>query len=191
VTARRTAILDAALASFLEHGVDGMTIADIRARAGATTGSVYHLFASKDAIVGALYLDVLREYHEELSERLRRHTTARGLVRGFVEQYLGWVERRPDAARYLVDARRAPAMATIDAELRAVTMERMRSIAELVKPWIEAGEIVRLRGDVYIPIMVGPAEVYARTWLAGGARTPIRRARTLLADAAWTALRAR
>jgi len=191
VTARRNEILDAALACFLEHGVDGVTIADIRARAGATTGSVYHFFASKDAIVGALYLELLREYHEELGERLRRNASARALVRSFVLQYLGWVERRPDAARFLVEWRRANALATVEAEIKAVTLERMRGIAALVRPWIDAGEIRRVPSDVYLPILIGPAEIYARTWLAGGARTSIRRARALLADAAWDALRAR
>jgi AcrR family transcriptional regulator len=191
VTARRTEILDAALASFIARGVDGMTIADIRARARATTGSVYHFFASKDAIVGALYLELLREYHDDLNEHLRRHTTARGLVRGFVERYLAWVERRPDAARYLLEARRTKAIATVEEEITAVTASRLRAVAALMRPWIEAGELQRLRADVYLPIMVGPAEVYARTWLAGAARTPIGRARTLLADAAWNALRAR
>jgi AcrR family transcriptional regulator len=191
VSARRGEILDAALASFVAHGVLGMTISDIRARAGATTGSVYHFFASKDAIVGALYLELLRDYHDDLTAQLRRHTSARGLVRGLVTQYLVWVERRPDAARYLFDARRAEAMATVEAEIKDATVTRMRLLAGLIKPWIEAGELQRVPVDIYLPIVFGGAEIYARNWLAGRARTPIARATRLLADAAWDALRAR
>ena len=186
---RRTEILDAALACFIAHGVDGTTIAEIRARARATTGSVYHLFASKDAIVGALYLELLRAYHDDLREHLRRHTSARTLVRGVVEQYLGWVERRPDAARYLADARRAEAIATVETEIELVTASGLRQLAALMKPWTAAGAIQRVPVDVYLPILLGPAEVYARRWLAGEARTSMGRARTLLADAAWIAMR--
>ncbi|HTO27428.1 MAG TPA: TetR family transcriptional regulator, partial [Devosia sp.] len=42
---RRRQILDAALSAFLERGYAATSIADIRARSGASTGSIYHFFA--------------------------------------------------------------------------------------------------------------------------------------------------
>ena len=51
---RRRQILDAALASFLEKGYAATSIADIRARSGASTGSIYHFFSGKGALAEAL-----------------------------------------------------------------------------------------------------------------------------------------
>lgn len=49
-------ILDAAEAVIAEHGLDAATTNAIAERAGASVGSLYHFFPSKDAIVQALAL---------------------------------------------------------------------------------------------------------------------------------------
>jgi AcrR family transcriptional regulator len=56
---RREHILTAALRCFLENGVAGTSIAEIRQRSGASTGSIYHFFRSKEAIAVALYMEGL------------------------------------------------------------------------------------------------------------------------------------
>jgi AcrR family transcriptional regulator len=43
-SSRRELILDAALRSFLEHGLAGASIEDVCARSGSSVGSVYHHF---------------------------------------------------------------------------------------------------------------------------------------------------
>ncbi|MBK7368994.1 MAG: TetR family transcriptional regulator [Candidatus Eisenbacteria bacterium] len=56
-------LLDAAEAVIVESGVDGMTTNAVAERAGAGMGSLYHFFASKEAILGALaerYMGVMR-----------------------------------------------------------------------------------------------------------------------------------
>lgn len=50
----RAAILDAALEQFSHHGYGATSMRDIAARAGVSTGSVYHHFADKEAIFLAL-----------------------------------------------------------------------------------------------------------------------------------------
>ena len=189
--ARRTEIVRAALASFIANGIEGATIADIRTRAGATTGSVYHFFQGKDAIVAAVYLDVLRRYQVDLVRRVRRHTSARALVRGVVEHYLSWVERRTDAARFLMEARDGPAIATIEDEIARGNAAIYQELLERMRRWIETGEIRRLPLDVYLSILVGPVESFTRLWFSSRTSTSLPRARELLADAAWDALRGR
>lgn len=51
---RRTQLIDTALDLFAEKGVDGATIKDIATRAGVAQGLVYHYFASKDDLLGAI-----------------------------------------------------------------------------------------------------------------------------------------
>jgi AcrR family transcriptional regulator len=51
---RRTAILDAALALFSHQGYRGTSIRDIAAKAGVSTGNVYHHFRDKEDIFETL-----------------------------------------------------------------------------------------------------------------------------------------
>lgn len=55
------ALLAAALRLVGEHGVDGWTIADLARAVELTPGALYRYFASKDAIVVALQVQVLQE----------------------------------------------------------------------------------------------------------------------------------
>lgn len=58
---RRVQILEAATTAFLEHGYAGTTIDLIVARAGASKGTVYSFFGSKERLFGAL-IDERAEY---------------------------------------------------------------------------------------------------------------------------------
>jgi AcrR family transcriptional regulator len=51
---RRERLLDAALATFVDKGIDGATVKDITAAAGVTQGLLYHYFDDKDALVQTL-----------------------------------------------------------------------------------------------------------------------------------------
>ncbi|HKE13426.1 MAG TPA: helix-turn-helix domain-containing protein [Kofleriaceae bacterium] len=184
---RRAEILGAALSCFTARGIDATTIADIRERSGATTGSIYHFFAGKDALVGALYVDVLRSYQASLLERLARARSGRGAVRGIVEHYLDWVADQPEAARFLFEARRSPAVAAFEADIRAGNRDLFRGVRRhLERVGVAAARA--LPPDLLVAILVGPAMTYARDHLSGHAATEPGRARRVLADAAWAAL---
>ncbi len=52
---RQDAILDAALALFVERGFYGTAVPAIAKRAGVSTGSIYNYFDSKEALVNVLF----------------------------------------------------------------------------------------------------------------------------------------
>ncbi len=58
--ATRSALLDAARELFAEHGYAAVSVGEIAARAGVTTGALYHQFASKQGLFGAVYADLVR-----------------------------------------------------------------------------------------------------------------------------------
>lgn len=63
---RRDAILDAALACFVTQGFHGTAVPEISRRAGIATGTLYHYFPSKEAIVNALF----RKWKEAIGARV-------------------------------------------------------------------------------------------------------------------------
>ncbi|MBA3503395.1 MAG: helix-turn-helix transcriptional regulator, partial [Deltaproteobacteria bacterium] len=52
---RRENILDAALQCFVERGFYGTTIPEIATQASIASGTIYHYFDSKEALVNALF----------------------------------------------------------------------------------------------------------------------------------------
>jgi AcrR family transcriptional regulator len=88
---RVAALLEAAGTEFAEKGYDATTMTAIAARAGASIGSLYQFFPTKDLIAGALlesYLNMLAETFHELREAapsLNVSLLASRLTRTFVK----------------------------------------------------------------------------------------------------------
>ena len=79
--ARRRRILDVSLELFLDVGVEASAIEDVRRRSGASVGSLYHRFGSKEGIAAAVYVDALHHYQREFVAALSRARDARDGVR--------------------------------------------------------------------------------------------------------------
>lgn len=98
---RRRDILDAALACFVEKGLIATTIEEIRLAAGASIGSLYHHFDSKDDLAAALYVEGLREYQQGAVAQLRAHPGAEEGVKAAVVHQLRWGMCHNDRARFI------------------------------------------------------------------------------------------
>ncbi len=188
---RREDILSAALACFLEKGVEGTTMAAIRERSGASTGSIYHQFPSKEAIAAALYLEVLRRYQEGALESLRKHTTARGGVEALARHHLEWALAHPDETRFLVTARQLAAVAAAESEIAGQNRGFFLEVRDWLRTHARAGAIETLPFELYAAIIIGPGQELVREWLAGRMKTDLRSAIPALAAAAWRALEKR
>ena len=62
--------LDAALALAAEHGPAGVTVAAITGRLKAPTGSFYHRFPSRDALLGKLWLKTVQAFQQGIDAAL-------------------------------------------------------------------------------------------------------------------------
>jgi AcrR family transcriptional regulator len=187
---RRREILDAALACFLEKGVEATTLADIRARSGASTGSVYHLFASKEEIAGELFLGSLHDLHGSLLASLAGERDPGAAIRAVVEQYVAWVVREPDRARFLFGAPRSFATAAVTPELLAENRAFLASVKQRITAHARAGAIREMPMDIFVAVVLGPMQEWARQHLRGIAKTGPRAAARELGLAAWSAVRA-
>ncbi len=182
---RREAILAAALRRFVRDGYSATTIEDIRRESGASVGSLYHHFGGKEGIAAALYVESLASYQAAFVAVLEEHDDARAGVESLVRRHLRWVGEHPDRARFLLAVRETEVIAAAAPELR----RRNRAFFAAVREWFARHpELPDLPPDLLEPLLLGPAQEYARHWLARRAETTPARAEAVLAAAAWHAL---
>jgi AcrR family transcriptional regulator len=187
---RRAAILDAALRCFTRQGLAQTTIADVRKASKASTGTLYHHFSSKEELAAALYAHNLERYQEGLLAKLERARKPERAVRAMVEYHLGWVAAEPDRARFLLTAEHPPPKSDAARTLADLNRRFLDRLFEPIDAAMRAGAIRRLPRDLFLAIVVGPAESYSRAWLESRRRSPLGRARRALAEGAWAAVRA-
>lgn len=186
--ARRQQILEAALDSFTAHGVEATTISDIRTRCGASVGSIYHHFGSKEDLAAALYVEGLRSYQEGFLHELRRHKQAESGIRAVVGYHLRWVSGNTSWARYLLYQREDSSITQAEGVIGAMNQSFVAAMMSWLQPHIEAGAVARLPQDLYQPVLVGPLHHFSRQWLAGRATSSMAEAQGVLAKVVWNAL---
>jgi len=185
---RKQAILAAALHCFNANGVEATTIEAIRERSGASVGSIYHHFGSKERIASALFVEGVTSHAQLLTSYLARVETAEQGVRAVVHAYVDWVSANRELARFLLHGRSYAVAAEGETRLTAVNDENFSAIRARFKPWIARGDIRKLPVECYVPLLRGAAQDYARAFLGGHVRTDISALREVFADAAWRAL---
>jgi AcrR family transcriptional regulator len=190
MTGRREAILEAARSCFEEHGYAATTIEMIAARSGASNGSIYHHFGSKDGILAALYVNALASYQDELLALLREHASdPEGGIRGAVIHHLAWVEAHPHETRTLFEHRQTLERTPRAGELQAQNRPALAEAGAWLRRHVDAGAIRDL-GPAAAAVWYGPAQLVARDWIAGRLRGKPGALADALAEAAWRAFRA-
>ena len=182
---RKIEIMEAALACFAEIGFAGTTIEHIRERSNASTGSIYHHFGNKEGIAGALYLYGKDLYWDGLLSVLEKSSTAEALVKSVVAHHLQWTEENPDWARYLLYMRRDAALKESEDRLRESTAAYLSRVGVIFRPLVERGDIAQYPKELYIPLIIGPAQEVIRHWLAGRSDKKPTQVKDVLSEAAW------
>ena len=186
--ARRDAILDAGLKVFAQEGVAAASIEQIRELSGASVGSIYHQFGSKEGIAGAVYIASMAHYQRRFLQAVELRDGPRDLIERGVRQHLQWVVANRDRAIFLSTAREALTLAHV-AELRDLNRGFFHRLGELFAPWIEVGRIRKLPLNLLEAIWIGPSQELTRHWLSGRAEAIDDDAVDTLAAAAWNALK--
>ena len=188
---RRKQIIEAALACFAEQGFSETTLEHIRSRSKASTGSIYHHFRNKEHLAAEVYVEGLVDYQSGLLAELAQRTDARAGISAMVHYHLRWVADHPDWARYLHRMRQAEFLAPTAASLKELDRTLVREVSRWFEPHIRAGTLRSLPKDLYIALLLGPCQEFARQYLTARARTDIDTASQVLAEATWRALETR
>jgi AcrR family transcriptional regulator len=189
--ARREAILAAALKRFIDHGVEATTVDELCHDAGCSVGSLYHHFGNKEGVAGGLFIHGIEQLNADLLRRLKRCRTAEQGVRTVVTQYCDWVTAHRDLARYLLNSRDIAFTDQTKSKLRDIHRSHIGEVFRWFAPFVRSGEMKALPVETYVPIISGPIQDYARHWLAGQVAESPATVKTVFADAAWNAVRAR
>ncbi|UYO00023.1 MAG: TetR/AcrR family transcriptional regulator [Devosia sp.] len=89
----RRALLDEAAQLAMEGGLSAVTVQAVAAAAGVTKGGLFHHFASKQALVEAMFADVMERFDAEIDANLPEEVGEFGrFTRAYVETLLGGSE---------------------------------------------------------------------------------------------------
>ena len=193
-TDRRQHILNAALACAAEGGVDAVSIDGVRARCGASVGSIYHHFGNRDGIVAALYFDIFHDQSRSVQAQLDAAQGVEAGVHALVTGYLDWVVAQPERARFMFQARGAVAAGPRTPDLAEAARRRNQALVAWFEPHRRSGALRDLPCELMPSLVMGPVQSYCRAWLSersglGGLPSP-NTYRAELADSAWRAVRA-
>ncbi|WP_280399504.1 TetR/AcrR family transcriptional regulator [Nocardia carnea] len=94
-------LLDAAADLLASGGPAAVTMSGVAKAAGAPSGSVYHRFPDRPALLAALWGRALRRFHGELLAALSRGEPREAIVHG-ARVSLEWARRHPRDARVLL-----------------------------------------------------------------------------------------
>ncbi len=186
--ARRREIILAALSCFSELGLSETSMADIRRRSNASTGSIYHHFKSKEQLAAEVYLEGIRDYQEGFLAVLEERESAQEGIYAVIRYHLQWVSTNPDWTRYLFRNAHTGFMASAKDVFAGLNAEFMRRCARWLGAHVKAGTIRRLPADMYVSILLGPLMEYTRLFVSGHSCTQPDNAIEALGSAAWRCL---
>jgi AcrR family transcriptional regulator len=116
---KRRRILDAALLVFAARGYDGTAVPDVAAKAGVATGTLYHYFEDKAALVNEVYRDAKHRLRAALLDDLGDAGPADaerwfGVLWG---RLAAFAQAEPEAFRFLEMQDHAPYLDSASREL--------------------------------------------------------------------------
>jgi AcrR family transcriptional regulator len=118
------ALLDVALELLVSEGVRAVSAAAVAARAKAPSGSLYHRFPSRDALLAALWLRTVEAFQAQFGERLRGENPLRA-ARTAAVFVLAWTREHPHEAQLLLRYRLQD---LLDGALPADSRQRAREL---------------------------------------------------------------
>lgn len=170
---RRDALLDAALRCFVERGMLGTGIEEIRRAAGASPSSVYHLF--DDGLTGitlALLTRTFERLFEHLATRVTSTATAEESVIALVDGHLEWILGHRDEGRFMYQAMSLELGAEASNTLQARKAELLTPVVLHMHRFIIEGSLPPWPPLMLDVVLLGPSHEACRRFLAGAPLDP-------------------
>ena len=186
---RRRQILDAALAAFLERGYAATSIADIRARSGASTGSIYHFFSGKGALAETLLREAVAGWARQSTAALDPAASPEAALKASVRGLMLWAFAHPAQFRFMDEIRTLAPNDPDFSAVRDLLDDGQAAAAAQYAGMTRAGAVRNIPFSIAHALILGPAYAYLRR---AGSTSEAEAARIadFFAEAAWQAVKA-
>ena len=97
---KKEKLLETALRLFVENGIDLTPTAKIAAEAGVATGTLFHHFKNKEALVNSLYLKVKTGIADAISQGLPEIEENRQILHHIWNNFISWSIDNPEQCQF-------------------------------------------------------------------------------------------
>jgi len=165
---KRDRIMNAAIASFAQHGYHQATIADVAREAGVAAGTIYLYFNNKDDLLVSIFEEKVQGFIQEFHRRLSQEENAEIKLRKLVHLHLFEMQNHPDlAAVFQLELRQSRHF------MSAYPKTDLKVYFDLIGDIIEEGQQQGLfRKDLYLSAVkkafFGALDETVTSWLLAG-----------------------
>ncbi len=165
----RQKVIEAATELALEHGFASVSIKEVQQRSGVSNGSIFHHFGSKDGIVRELFVAERRTYLGLVGRAIVSHDgdPVEAFGEGSRAALRYHTEHRNRYRRLIVEFTDSDWIRDNDQLWRDLAIDLEGPVIEWAAPHFAAGRLPPLPPVVFQSLMLGPAELLSRQWLAG------------------------
>ncbi|USG59547.1 TetR/AcrR family transcriptional regulator [Sneathiella marina] len=169
----RDKIANSALELFEQKGVDATSVADICVHAKISNGSFFHAFQSRQDLFKTLYLSALMSYHTAMCAALGPEIGGEKGLANLIQTHIEWVIYNTKQARFLFE------QSTEDwwkgEEIRQELERENAQFAQSIAQWrihLTKKRVLRdVDGKVFFAQVIGPAQIFCRSWLSGRSKS--------------------
>lgn len=163
----RQRILDEAKDQLLECGYPAFTMSSVRDSLGLSSGSMFHAFASKPALVAEIYVAGMRAYQHAAVEAIDAHDEPAAAVEAWIGAHLTWVSENRNLARFLFATQPDEVIEAAAATLADANLVFRKTIQDLLDGAQSEGLVAPLPFAVGYSLVMGATQEYCRQWTRG------------------------
>lgn len=158
--ALKRALIDAALALFVEGGVEAVKMRAVAERVGRSPMAAYRYFADKDELLSGLWEFVLEAVHERMAAALDGPPTARARQAAVIDAYLAHWEALPGHYQLVYASQGSARAAPVAGAAPSAVYGRLLALTERVTREFAAelgvgAEHIKLASDVRFAMQLG------------------------------------
>ncbi len=165
----RQRILDEATSQVLASGYSAFTIAAVRDALGLSSGSMFHAFPSKPALVAAVFVEGMQRYQDAAIAALSSDVDPEVALHRWIATHLRWVEDHRALAGFLFSTQPAEVVEAAASSLADANASFDKSVGDLFLSLERAGASSELNHAVAHALVMGPVQEYCRQWIRGRA----------------------
>ena len=145
---KKQAILDTALTLFVSQGFYATSTASIAKQAGVATGTLFHHFASKEALMNHLYLSIKQEFADAIQLQISQKGELKKDAQHLWQVAITWAMDNPLKQEFFQQYSMSPSIAS------EVRLQAMNSILGFMGELFNQGQKTGVLADYPLPLML-------------------------------------